>query len=85
MNFGMNNAPSTFMIMMISIFREDLGKHVVICLYNIIVFSKKEDKHILDLQIMLNKLRTNEIYAEPSKCEFFRTSITFLGHVISSK
>ena len=46
MNFGMTNTPSTFVTIMNSIFREDLGKHVVIYLDDIIVFSKTKDKHI---------------------------------------
>ena len=59
MNFGMTNTPSTFVTMMNDIFREDLGKHVVVYLDDIIVYSKTEDQHIQDLRKTLNKLQTN--------------------------
>ena len=55
----MTNAPSTFVTMMNVIFREDLGKHVVVYLDDIIVYSKTEDKYIQDLKKTLNKLQTN--------------------------
>ena len=61
----MTNAPSTFVTMMNSIFREDLGKHVVIYLDDIIIFSKTEKEHIRDLKKTLTKLRINQLYAKP--------------------
>jgi hypothetical protein len=32
----------------------------------------------------LEKLRSNQLYAKFSKCEFWLTEVTFLGHVISA-
>jgi hypothetical protein len=32
----------------------------------------------------LEKLRSNQLYAKFSKCEFWLTKVTFLGHVISA-
>ena len=40
--FGMNNAPSTFVTLMNSVFRPHIRKSVVIYLDNIIVFSKSK-------------------------------------------
>ena len=85
MNFGMTYAPSTFVTMMNNIFREDLRKHIVIYLDNIIVYSKYEESHIKDLKQTLSKLRENKLFTKPSKCEFFKSSLIFLGHVISVK
>ena len=61
MNFGMTNAPSTFVTMMNDILREYLGKHVVVYLDDIIVYSKTEDQHFQDLKKTLNKLQTNKL------------------------
>ena len=85
MNFGMANAPSSFVTMMNSIFREELGHSIVIYLDNIIVYSKNEDQHLVDLKRILIILRYNNLYAKPSKCEFFKSSLTFLGHTISNQ
>ena len=85
MNFGMTNAPSTFVTLMNNIFREYLGKNVVIYLDDIIIFSKTKKQHHQDLRKTLEKLRQNQLYAKLSKCEFYQTSLIFLGHVISSQ
>ena len=62
MNFDMTNTPSTFVTMMNNIFREDIGKYVVIYLDDIIIFSKMEDQHIQDLKQTLSKLRYHKSY-----------------------
>ena len=67
MNFGMTNSPSAFVNIIKNIFREDLGKHVVVYLDDIIVYSKTKDQHIQDLKKTLNKLKTNKLYAKLSK------------------
>ena len=72
MNFGMMNTPPTFVSLMNTIFKEAIGKIVVVYLDNIIVYSPNEDQHLLDLKKVLNILRYNNLYAKPSKCEFFK-------------
>ena len=37
------------------------------------------------MRIALQTLRENQLYAKFSKCDFWMTSVTFLGHVISEK
>jgi hypothetical protein len=34
--------------------------------------------------LVLEKLRSNQLYAKFSKCKFWLTEVTFLGHVIST-
>ena len=84
MNFGMTNAPSTFVTLMNLVFRSLIGKSVVIYLDNIIVFSKSKAQHKVDLRNVLNILCDNQLYAKPSKCQFYEKSLTFLGHIISA-
>ena len=85
MNFGMTNTLSTFATLINSVFKEDLGKTVVLYLDDIIVFSKDKSQHLKDIKKVLNILSYNNLYAKPSKCEFFKSSLTFLGHVISNR
>jgi hypothetical protein len=35
--------------------------------------------------LVLEKLRSNQLYAKFSKCEFWLTEVAFLGHIISAR
>jgi hypothetical protein len=47
------------------------------------MYSKTEPEHDEHLRLVLEKLRANPLYTKFSKCEFWLTQVTFLGHVIS--
>ena len=66
-NFGIKNAPSTFVTLMNSVFWPLIEKSGVIYLDNIIVFSNSKSQHKLDLRNVLNILRDNQLYAKMSK------------------
>jgi hypothetical protein len=42
------------------------------------------EEHEEHLRLVLEKLRSNQLYAKFSKCEFWLTEVAFLGHVISA-
>ena len=84
MPFGLTNAPAVFQHMMNDIFREYLDQFVVIYLDNILIFSQDYIEHTKHVRLILTKLREHGLYAKPEKCEFDRTSVEFLGYVISS-
>ena len=50
---------------------------------DILVFSPTKEQHLLRVAETLEILRRNQLYAKRSKCEFGRTELTFLGHVLS--
>jgi hypothetical protein len=83
MSFGLTNAPAYFMYLMNKVFMEYLDKFVVVFIDEILIFSKMEEEHEKHLRMVLEKLRSNQLYAKFSKCEFWLTEDTFLGHVIS--
>ena len=56
MNFGMTNAPSTFVTLMNNVFKPPLGKCVIIYLNNIIVFSKTQEQHKQDWKAVKQNL-----------------------------
>ena len=85
MPFGLTNAPSTFMALMDSVLRPYLGKFVIVFLGDILVYSVTLDEHKEHLRKVFQLLRENSLYAKKSKCEFFKDSIQYLGHVISAK
>ena len=85
MPFGLNNAPATFQRLMQNIFREDVLKILLVYLDDIIVYSGTIAEHLSRLELVFRKLREHGLKIEPGKCQFFRRSVTYLGHVVSSK
>jgi hypothetical protein len=82
MSFVLRNAPSYFMYFMNKVFIEYLDKFIVVFIDDILIFSKMEEEHEKHLRLVLEKLRSNQLYAKFSKCEFWLTKVSFLGHVI---
>jgi hypothetical protein len=66
------------------VFMEYLDKFVVIFIDDILIFSKMEEELEKYLRMVLEKLRSNQLYAKFSKCEFWLTEVAFLRHVISA-
>jgi hypothetical protein len=83
MSFGITNAPAYFMYLMNMVFMEYLDRFTVVFTDDILVFSKTMEEHKDHLRFVLEKLRSNQLYAKFSKCEFWLTEVAFLGHVIS--
>jgi hypothetical protein len=83
-SFGLTNAPAYFMYLMNKVFIKYLDKFVVVFIDDILIFSKTEKEHEKHLRMVLEKLRSNQLYAKFSKCEFWLTEVAFLGHVISA-
>ena len=69
--------------MMNDIFREYLDHFVVIYLDDILVFSSNLDEHTHHVWLVLTKCREYGLYSKSDKCEFDRTSVEFLGYMIS--
>jgi hypothetical protein len=83
-SFGLTNAPAYFMYLMNKVFMEYLDKFVVVFIDGILIFSKTVEEHEEHLRLVLEKLRSNQLYAKFSKCEFWLTEVAFFGHVIST-
>ena len=49
---------------------------------DILVFGKDAEEHEYRLQAVLNQLQTAGVTLNKDKCQFYQSSITFLGHVI---
>jgi hypothetical protein len=73
MSFGLTNAPAYFMYLMNKMFMEYLDRFVIVFINNILVFSKMMEEHEEHLRLVLEKLRSNQLYAKFSKCEFWLT------------
>ena len=85
MPFGLCNAPATFQAMMNKIFKEYLRKFVGVYMDDIIIYSRTMEEHATHLDHILQILEDNKLYAKLSKCEFAKSSMEYLGHIISKE
>ena len=83
--FGLCNAPATFMHLMQDVFRPFLDAFVIVFLDDILVYSASLEEHRSHVHQVLSLLRKHKLYAKLSKCELFKQSVSFLGHVVSEK
>ncbi|MCG8094292.1 MAG: DDE-type integrase/transposase/recombinase [Candidatus Thiodiazotropha endolucinida] len=85
MAFGLTNAPSTFQRLMERCMGDLHLKECLIYLDDIIIFSKTFDEHITRLQNVFKQLEQHGLKLKASKCEFFKTQVQYLGHIVSDK
>ena len=83
MPFGLTNAPATFQCLMESCLGDLHLKWCIIYLNDIIVFSKTPEEHIERLRGVFEKLSAAGLRLKPSKSEFFKSGIPYLGHLVS--
>ncbi|KAH9263479.1 hypothetical protein BASA83_013111 [Batrachochytrium salamandrivorans] len=79
MPFGLANAPAQFQRMMNALFRDVVGKHVLVYLDDIVIYSDTMDKHVKQVQSVLGVLRDNGLYCKAEKCHFTRLRSSTLG------
>ena len=83
MFFGMCNSPATFQSMMDDIFKDEIhNKWVIVYMDDILIFSRNQEGLERITKIVLQKLRENDLYLKPRKCEFAKTCIEYLGMIL---
>ena len=85
MPFGLTNAPATFQRLMESCLGELHLNWCIIYLDDVIVFSKTPEEHIEQLEAVFKKISDAGLKLKPSKCEFFKKRIHYLGHIVSNE
>ena len=85
MPFGLKGSSLTFQRLINTLFAGLLGKTVFAYLDDIIVASKNAKSHFEDLRSVLSRLQEAGLKAKLSKCEFLKSKISFLGHVVDSE
>ena len=84
MPYGLCNAPAMFQCLMQNCLGELNLTYALIYLDDVIVYSKTEEEHLVCLRAMLKRFMEHGLKLKPSKCNFFRTKISYLGHKISA-
>ena len=85
MPMGLVNAGPTFQRVMNKIFADMIGKYVLIYLDDLIIYSQSHDEHEKHLKMVLERLTTHGLTCKLSKCDFYRDSLEFLGHVVDAE
>ena len=85
MPFGLMNAPAMFQCLMENCLGDLHLNWCIIYLDDIIIYSKTPEEHVERLEAVFKKLSLAGLKLKPSKCEFFKSQITYLGHIVSNE
>ena len=84
MPYGLCNAPAMFQHLMQNCLGELNLMYALIYLDDVIVYSKTEEEHLVRLRAVLERFMEHSLKLKPSKCNFFHTKISYLGHKVSA-
>ena len=79
--FGLAQAPAYFQLLMNKVLKG--LKFTMTYLDDIIIFSQDELQHLEHLEIVFSRLWEAGLKMKHSKCDFFKSEIHYLGHLIS--
>ena len=79
--FGLAQAPAYFQLLMNKVLKG--LKFAMMYLDDIIIFSQDESQHLEHLEIVFSRLPEAGLKMKRSKCDFFKSEIHYLGHLIS--
>jgi Reverse transcriptase (RNA-dependent DNA polymerase) len=82
MQQGDCNAPAMFQWLMMSIFRDVIGRFIS---DDIFIFSNTVEEHEQHLKGIFDRQKINFLYLKWTKCELYASCIDCLGHIIDDK
>lgn len=82
MPFGLMNAPAVFQTLVNDVLWNMLNKFLFVYLDDILIFSDMLEEHIQHVQLVLQFLWENQLFAKVEKCEFHVTTVQFLGFIV---
>jgi hypothetical protein len=83
--FGLTNCPFDFSKLMSKVLAGLQRQILLVYIDDIIAFSPTFEQHLLDLKTIFDRLQQANLLLKPSKYEFGKDKIKFLGHEVSAK
>lgn len=83
MPFGLTNVPAKFMEPMNIVFNPYLDEFIIVFINDILIYFKLEDEHAAHLNIALETIKEEKLYAKFSKYEFWLREVKMLGNIVS--
>ena len=84
MCMGMSRSTSCIQRVLETLFA-DMKDEVAVFIDDIIVFSEDEDTHAQAVAKVLGRLRGANLTLKPEKCQFFKSQVKYLGHLVSAE
>ena len=85
MPFGLTNAPATFHRLMDTVLKGLQWQRCLVYLDDIIVFGKDFGETLANLRMVMERLKAAGLKLKASKCQWFKRSVKYLGHVVSAR
>ena len=82
MPFGLCNALENFMRVIDIFLHSFLDDFVIFFLDDISIFSKTTEEYVFHVNRSLDVLKKEKLFFKMSKCEFGKTSLVYLGHIV---
>ena len=87
MPFSLCNAPSAFQRLMNRVLfglnPEDGPMFVAVYLDDVLIFSRTMEKHLVHLQLVLDRIIQAGLKLKPLKCHFVKQEVRYLGHILT--
>ena len=83
MSMGLCNAPATFQSLLNHILYAFVDMFLVLYIDDRLIFSKDEESYLKHLEIGLPRLKKNELFVLPTKCNFMKAEIKFLVMIVN--
>ena len=85
MPFGLTNANSSFCHIMEQCFGDQQFVTLLLYLDDICNFALTIDDMLGHIELVFNMLKQFNLKIKPKKCQFFNSSVLFLGHILLAK
>ena len=85
MPFGLKNSRATYQRLVNQMFSKQIGRNVEVYVDDMLVKSKEEEDHLVDLKETFNTLRQYSMKLNLSKCAFGVSFDKFLEFIVSQR